>query len=380
MKLVFAPDSFKGSLSALEAARLLDSAAHACFGGEIETLLIPMADGGEGTAEALCTALGGEMRLCTVTGPLGEPVQARWAMLPDGTAVVEMAQAAGLPQVPEGKRNPLFTTTRGVGEVMLRALDEGAKALLIGLGGSATNDGGCGMLRALGARLTGEDGAEIPEGGVGLERIAKIDLSGLDGRLKTVPIRAMCDVTNPLLGKTGATCVYGPQKGADEEILARLERGMTRYAQVARDTLGRDVASFPGAGAAGGLGAALHGLLDAQLVKGIDALMEVTHLSERLENADLCVTGEGCFDEQSVAFGKVVSGVAKACVKQDVPLLVLAGSIRGGAQALYDLCPRSSLLSIVPGVVTLEQAMYRAPEYFYDAAVRALRLWGAGRE
>ena len=236
------------------------------------------------------------------------------------------------------------------------------------------------MLRALGARLTGEDGAEIPEGGVGLERIAKIDLSGLDGRLKTVPIRAMCDVTNPLLGKTGATCVYGPQKGADEEILARLERGMTRYAQVARDTLGRDVASFPGAGAAGGLGAALHGLLDAQLVKGIDALMEVTHLSERLENADLCVTGEGCFDEQSVAFGKVVSGVAKACVKQDVPLLVLAGSIRGGAQALYDLCPRSSLLSIVPGVVTLEQAMYRAPEYFYDAAVRALRLWGAGRK
>ena len=380
MKLVFAPDSFKGSLSALEAARLLDSAARACFGGEIETLLIPMADGGEGTAEALCTALGGEMRLCTVTGPLGEPVQARWAMLPDGTAIVEMAQAAGLPQVPEGKRNPLFTTTRGVGEVMLRALDEGAKALLIGLGGSATNDGGCGMLRALGARLTGEDGAEIPEGGVGLERIAKIDLSGLDGRLKTVPIRAMCDVTNPLLGKTGATCVYGPQKGADEEILARLERGMTRYAQVARDTLCRDVASFPGAGAAGGLGAALHGLLDAQLVKGIDALMEVTHLSERLENADLCVTGEGCFDEQSVAFGKVVSGVAKACVKQDVPLLVLAGSIRGGAQALYDLCPRSSLLSIVPGVVTLEQAMYRAPEYFYDAAVRALRLWGAGRK
>ena len=379
MKLVFAPDSFKGSLSALEAARLLDRAARACFGNDIETLLIPMADGGEGTAEALCTALGGEMRLCTVTGPLGEPVQAGWAMLPDGTAVVETAQAAGLPQVPVEKRNPLFTTTRGVGEVMLRALDEGAKALLIGLGGSATNDGGCGMLRALGARLTGEDGAQIPEGGVGLEKIARIDLSGLDRRLAAVPIRAMCDVTNPLLGKTGATFVYGPQKGADEGILARLERGMTRYAKVAQDTLGRDIQSFPGAGAAGGLGAALHGLLDAQLVKGIDALMEVTRLSERLENADLCVTGEGCFDEQSVAFGKVVSGVAKACVRQRVPLLVLAGSIRGGAQALYNLCPRSSLLSIVPGVVTLEQAMHRAPEYFYDAAVRALRLWGAGR-
>ncbi len=379
MKLVFAPDSFKGSLSALEGARLLDRAARACFGNDIETLLIPMADGGEGTAEALCTALGGEMRLCTVTGPLGEPVQAGWAMLPDGTAVVETAQAAGLPQVPVEKRNPLFTTTRGVGEVMLRALDEGAKALLIGLGGSATNDGGCGMLRALGARLTGEDGAQIPEGGVGLEKIARIDLSGLDRRLAAVPIRAMCDVTNPLLGKTGATFVYGPQKGADEGILARLERGMTRYAKVAQDTLGRDIQSFPGAGAAGGLGAALHGLLDAQLVKGIDALMEVTRLSERLENADLCVTGEGCFDEQSVAFGKVVSGVAKACVRQRVPLLVLAGSIRGGAQALYNLCPRSSLLSIVPGVVTLEQAMHRAPEYFYDAAVRALRLWGAGR-
>ena len=379
MKLVFAPDSFKGSLSALEGARLLDRAARACFGNDVETLLIPMADGGEGTAEALCTALGGEMRLCTVTGPLGEPVQANWAMLPDGTAVVETAQAAGLPQVPVEKRNPLFTTTRGVGEVMLRALDEGAKALLIGLGGSATNDGGCGMLRALGARLTGEDGAQIPEGGVGLEKIARIDLSGLDRRLKNVPIRAMCDVTNPLLGKTGATFVYGPQKGADEGILARLERGMTRYAKVAQDTLGRDIQSFPGAGAAGGLGAALHGLLDAQLVKGIDALMEVTRLSERLENADLCVTGEGCFDEQSVAFGKVVSGVAKACVRQRVPLLVLAGSIRGGAQALYDLCPRSSLLSIVPGVVTLEQAMHRAPEYFFDAAVRAFRLWGAGR-
>lgn len=377
MKLVFAPDSFKGSLGALQAARLLEQAARECLEGPIETVLVPMADGGEGTAEALCIAMGGQMRRAVVTGPLGEPVEAQYALLPDGTAVVEMAQAAGLPQVPEDRRNPLYTTTRGVGELMLRALDEGARALLVGLGGSATNDGGCGMLRALGARLTDADGADVPEGGIGLERIARIDLAGLDRRLERVPLRAMCDVTNPLLGPTGATYVYGPQKGADKDCLARLERGMTHYARLAQETLGKDVASFPGAGAAGGLGAALHGLLGARLVRGIDALLEVTQLEQRLAGADLCVTGEGCFDEQSVAFGKVVSGVAGACVRQNVPLLVLTGSIRGGAQALYDLCPRSSLLSIVPGVVTLDQAMQRAPEFFYDAAVRAFRLWGA---
>lgn len=375
MKLVFAPDSFKGSLGALEAARLLRRAALACFGEQTETLLIPMADGGEGTAEALCTALSGELRACRVCGPLGEEVEARYARLPDRTAVIEMAQSSGLPLVPEDRRNPLYTTTRGVGELMLRALDEGAARLLVGLGGSVTNDGGCGMLRALGARLTDANGEECPEGGVGLERIERIDLSGLDPRLSRTPIRVMCDVTNPLLGEKGATYVYGPQKGADADALRRLESGMAHYAQVAQRTLGRDIASFPGAGAAGGLGAALHGLLDAQLVRGIDAMMEVTRFEEQLAGASLCVTGEGSFDEQSVAFGKVVSGIAGACARQNVPLLVLAGSIRGGAQALYELCPRSSLMSIVPGVVSLDQAMQNAHAFFYDAAVRAFRLW-----
>lgn len=374
MKLVFAPDSFKGSLSALEASRLLERAARACFGEETETVSIPMADGGEGTAQALCLAMNGEMRSARVTGPLGEEVQAQYALLPDGTAVIEMAQAAGLPLVPVERRNPLFTTSRGVGELMLRALDEGARSLLIGLGGSATNDGGCGMLRALGARLTDEAGEQIPEGGVGLERLAQIDLSGLDRRLEKVTMRAMCDVTNPLLGERGATYIYGPQKGADQEGLRRLEKGMAHYAQVARRTLGKEIAEFPGAGAAGGLGAALQGLLGAQLVRGVDAVLSATQLERRLQGAALCVTGEGCFDGQSIAFGKAVSGVAKACARQGTPLMVLAGSVLGGEEALYELCPRSAVLSIVPGVVSLQQAMDNAQEYFYRAALAAFRL------
>lgn len=373
MKLVFAPDSFKGSLSALEASRLLDRAARECFGEEIETVSIPMADGGEGTAEALCLAMNGEMRTARVTGPLGEAVEAQYALLPDGTAVVEMAQAAGLPLVPREQRNPLYTTSRGVGELMLRALDEGAKALLIGLGGSATNDGGCGMLRALGARLTDEAGEDIPEGGIGLERLAKIDLRGVDEGLAGVQVTVMCDVTNPLLGSEGATYVYGPQKGADEATLARLEKGMARYAQAARECLGREIADFPGAGAAGGLGAALQGLLGARLVRGVDAVLSATGLNQRLQGASLCVTGEGSFDGQSMAFGKAVSGVAKACRAQGVPLLVLAGSVQG-EEALYALCPDSAVLSIVPGVVTLKQAMDSAQEYFCRAAAAAFRL------
>ena len=335
MKMLFASDSFKGSLTAVEICDLLQEAAADIF-PDAETVSLPIADGGEGTVDALLCAMGGKRMTTRVTGPLFAPVDAQWGLLGDGqTAVLEMAQASGLPYVPAAQRDPRKTTSFGTGELMAQAIRCGAKSLLIGIGGSATNDGGLGMLSALGAVFTDWQGKPVSPTGGALADVCHADFSGLMPELADCRITVLCDVTNPLLGATGATYTYGPQKGATPEICAELEAGMKHYAQVVENTIGRGIADFPGAGAAGGLGAALGGVLKATLKSGIDAVLETVRFDEQLAQADLVVTGEGRIDGQSVQFGKVPIGVARRCAKANVPVLCICGGIGAGAEGLF---------------------------------------------
>ena len=378
MKLIFAPDSFKGSLSAVEAADILTRVTARHFPGT-ETVSIPVADGGEGTVDALLCALGGQRMNARVTGPLFETVNADWGLLPDGSAVIEMARASGLPLVPEPLRDPRRTTSLGTGELVRAALESGARRLMIGIGGSATNDGGMGLLAALGAVFADAAGQRLPPVGASLARVAGADFSGLIPALAETEITVICDVTNPLLGPEGGAAVYGPQKGATPAICAELEAGMARYARVVGAAVGRDIASFPGAGAAGGLGAALGGVLGAKLVPGVDAVLDAAGFAEKLRGADLVITGEGRIDAQSVRYGKVPAGVARRCAARGVPVAVIAGGIGPGAEELYALCP-GTMISTVPGPMTLEAAMEDAPALLEAAADRLLRAVKIGME
>ncbi len=373
MKFLFAPDSFKGSLSADQIVDILQAAAHWHFPG-CETDCVPVADGGEGTVRALVRAGRGELRGMAVHGPLMEPARAEYGVLPNGTYVLEMAQASGLPMVPPERRDPRDTTSYGVGELIARALAEGAKHILIGIGGSATNDGGMGLLAALGARFFGEDGAELLPVGGSLAAVERIDLSGLDERARRTDITVISDVTNPLTGPTGATYIYGPQKGATPEIAAALEAGMAHYARKFEALLGHDISRFPGAGAAGGLGAALKGVLGARIRSGIDAVLDAVHFDEKLNGADLVVTGEGRIDRQTAEFGKVPAGVLNHAARRGVPVVILAGSVGAGAERIYDLGP-CAILPTVPCPMPLEQAMAEAEVNVATAADRLFRLW-----
>ena len=376
MKLLFAPDSFKGSLTAAQVCDILEKAALRHFPGA-ETVSIPVADGGEGTVEALMRAMGGEKRQMTVTGPLFEKETAVFGLSTDGqTAILEMAQASGLPYVPIEKRDPRKTTGLGTGEMMARALRTGARKMLIGIGGSATNDGGMGMLAAMGARFTDADGMTVSPIGENLIHVQNADFSGLMPELKEAEITVICDVTNPLLGENGATYVYGPQKGATKNIQDELERGMAHYARVVSRAVGRDIASFPGAGAAGGMGAALGGVLGANLRSGIDAVLDAADFDGKLTGTDLVVTGEGRMDAQSVRFGKVPAGIARRCAEQDIPVLALVGGMGDGAEGLFDLC-ESSIVPIVSGPMPLSTAMenaYALCEGAADRLFRAVRI------
>ncbi len=372
MKLLFAPDSFKGSLTAIEITDILDKVTKRHFPGS-ETISIPVADGGEGTTDALLRADYGRKFNISVTGPLFEKEDACWGMLGDGkTAVMEMAQASGLPYVPEAERDPRKATSFGTGELIRSAISAGAEKILIGIGGSATNDGGMGMLAALGAKFTDKEGREVSPIGGNLIRVAHADFSGLLPALRDVEITVICDVTNPLLGETGATWIYGPQKGATPAIRDELEAGMVNYAMVVSDTVGRDIAGFPGAGAAGGLGAALGGVLNATLKSGIDAVLEAVRFDQKLQGVDLVVTGEGRIDGQSVRFGKVPVGVAKRCAAQNIPVVAIVGGIGAGAEGLFDLC-ESTIQTTVSGPMTLQNAMENAAELYESAADRLFR-------
>ena len=372
MKLIFAPDSFKGSLSAMQSCDILEKVTARIFPGA-ETVSVPVADGGEGTVDALLRAMGGTREQTRVTGPLFEKESAEWGLLGDGeTAVMEMAQASGLPYVPEGQRDPRRATSLGTGEMMADAIRRGVKKILIGIGGSATNDGGIGMLTALGARFLDAEGREVEPVGGSLIRVASADFSSLMPELSGVLITVICDVTNPLLGENGATFIYGPQKGAVPAIRDELEQGMAHYAQVVEKAVGRDISGFPGAGAAGGLGAALGGVLGAKLKTGIDAVLDAVDFEKKLDGVCLAVTGEGRIDGQSVRFGKVPVGVAKRCQEKGIPTVAIVGGIGEGAEGLFDLC-ESTIQTTVSGPMTLEKAMQDAPQLYEQAAERLFR-------
>ncbi|HVI73697.1 MAG TPA: glycerate kinase [Anaeromyxobacteraceae bacterium] len=376
MRVVIAPDSFKGSVSALGVAQAMERGVRAVF-PDAEVRQVPIADGGEGTVEALVTATRGRLEQRTVRGPLGEPVLARWGVLGDGqTAVIEMAAASGLPLVPKDRRDPRVTSTYGTGELVRTALEAGLAKLVIGIGGSATNDGGTGLARALGVRFLDAAGAELPEGGAALGRLARIDLAGLDSRLASAEILVACDVDNPLTGPRGASAVYGPQKGATPQMVAELDAALGHYARVAQAATGRDVALHPGAGAAGGLGAGLLFFTPARLRPGVDIVLETTGFVELVRGADLVLTGEGRTDFQT-AMGKAPVGVAQAAKRHGVPVVCLAGGLGDGAD---DVLAKGidALASAVPQAMPLEEAMARGAELVEAAAARACRLIKVG--
>lgn len=372
MRIVIAPDSFKGSMDARTVAEAFARGVRqVCPEAELD--LVPMADGGEGTVAALVAATGGRIIEQTVSGPLGEPVSAFYGLLGDGeTAVIEMAAASGLPLLPIERRNPLVTTTYGTGELIRTALDGGARSLIIGIGGSATVDGGVGMAQALGARFLNASGVEIGPGGGALSSLAQVDLSGLDARLAKTKITVACDVDNPLTGPRGAAAVFGPQKGATPAMVETLDAALAHLAKVIRQDLGKDVEALPGAGAAGGLGAGLIAFLDAGLRPGVGIVVEASRLEERLAGAALCITGEGGTDHQTV-LGKTPMGVARAAKAHGVPVLCLSGGLGRGYEAVYDV-GIDAVLSIVPGPMSLEEAVRRGPELAEAAAARALRV------
>ncbi|KJJ41466.1 glycerate kinase [Bacillus subtilis] len=366
MKIIIAPDSFKESLSALEAADAIERGFKSVFPGA-DYRKLPMADGGEGTVQSLVDATNGWIKEQIVKGPLGEPVEAFFGMLGDGkTAVIEMAAASGLHLVPVEKRNPLVTTTKGTGELITAALDAGAERLIIGIGGSATNDGGAGMIQALGGRLLDESGREIGSGCGALSQLASIDVSGLDPRIHHVKLEVACDVDNPLTGPRGASAVFGPQKGATDDMVRVLDQHLTHFADVAEKALGTTFRETEGAGAAGGLGWSLLAFLHADLKRGIDIVLEAVDFENEVQDADLVITGEGRIDSQTI-YGKTPIGVAKAAKAYDVPVIGIAGSISRDSDAVYQH-GLDALFSIVPGAVPLEDAFEHAAEYMERTA------------
>lgn len=376
MRIVIAPDSYKGSMTAAEVAAAMARGVRRLL-PDAELDLVPMADGGEGTVQALVDATGGRLITAAVTGPLGEPVAATFGLLGDGqTAVIEMAQASGLPLVPPERRNPLLTTTYGTGQLICQALDQGARRLIIGIGGSATNDGGVGMAQALGARFLDASGQELPPGGGALAGLDRIDLSGLDPRLPSTTITVACDVDNPLTGERGASAVFGPQKGATPEMVQLLDANLAHLAAIIRRDLGKEVEDAPGAGAAGGLGGGLLAFLGAQLRRGVEIVVEAVGLTERCAGASLCLTGEGGTDFQTVR-GKTPMGVAQAAKVHGVPVVCISGGLGREYHQVYSV-GIDAVTSIMPGPMSLEDAMARGPELVEEATERALRLVAVG--
>ncbi|MGG0593334.1 glycerate kinase [Priestia megaterium] len=360
MKIVIAPDSFKESLTALNVCEAVETGIRTHF-SNAEISKVPMADGGEGTVQSLVDATGGQIIQAKVTGPLGKEVEAFYGILGDGkTAVIEMAAASGLHHVPMDERNPLTTTTRGTGELILKVLDHKVKHIIIGIGGSATNDGGAGMAKALGAKLIDANGAEMKEGGGSLNQLASIDLTNLDSRLAKVKVEVACDVDNPLTGETGASAVFGPQKGATPHMVKQLDRNLAHYAAVIEKEMDIHIQNVPGAGAAGGLGGGLLAFLSAELKPGVDIVIEATQLESYIKGADLVITGEGRIDGQTI-YGKTPIGVAKTAKKHSVPVIAIAGSIGAGSEAVYEH-GISALFSVVPGAVDLSEALEKADE------------------
>jgi glycerate kinase len=371
VKVVVAPNAFKGSLTASQAAAAIARGVHEVW-PDADVVEVPVADGGDGTVEALVAANRGEYRSAQVQGPLGDPVTARYGLIESGrTAVVEMAAASGLVLLPPERRDPRRASTYGFGQLLEAVLEDGVSGVIAGIGGSATNDGGAGMAQALGYRLLDGRGKELDQGGAALARLDRIDPSGFDRRWNSLRVKVASDVTNPLIGPRGASAVYGPQKGADADAVRELDAALDRLAAVIERDLGKRVADVPGAGAAGGLGAGLLAFLNASLVPGAPLVVEAAGLDTHLEGAGLVITGEGQVDEQT-AYGKAPGEVARRAHAAGVPVVLLAGSKGQGWEALLKLGV-GEVLTLTEEGEDPQQAMVDAERMLTRAAVVACR-------
>lgn len=375
LKIVIAPDSFKGTMSSIRVISIVKEAILKHF-PDAEIVDVPIADGGEGTVEALVTACRGVYREAEVLDPLGRPVKARYGIIKGNTAVIEMAQASGLPLLKENERNPLIATTFGTGQLIKAALDEGIRNFIVGIGGSATNDGGAGALQALGISFKNFLGQEIAFGGVNLKQLSHINFDNADKRLLESRFTVMCDVSNPLTGSEGCSRVYGPQKGADQKMIEQLEQAMINYRFVIKKTKGIDVDEIPGAGAAGGMGAGFVAFLNAVLKPGIDTILDIVDFDSIVKDASIVITGEGRIDEQSV-YGKVPVGVAKRAKDHGVCVIALCGSMGNNASKVYDY-GIDSIMCTVNKDMTLQEALSNAEYYLRDASDRLMRFLKAG--
>ncbi len=376
MRIVVAPDSFKGSLSSIQAANAIEKgiigAAQTCR-EPVEVIKVPIADGGEGTVEAIITANKGEIVKTRVLDPLGREIDSFFGILPDNSAVIEMAAASGLNLLGDDERNPMKTTTYGTGQLIKEALDYGCKRIIIGIGGSATNDGGVGMAQALGVSFLDEEGNQIAFGGGELSKISKIDVSLLDPRIKDTVITIASDVKNPLCGPNGASAVYGPQKGATPEMVETLDRNLKHLAKTIHEQLNIDILNVPGSGAAGGLGAGLMAFLGAKFCLGIKLVTELARLEEKIQRADLVVTGEGSTDYQTL-FGKVPHGIADIAKKYSKPVICISGSLGKGYEQLYNE-GIDAFFSIVNRPMSLEEAMNNAEVLLEQTAKNVIKVY-----
>ncbi|MGE8185515.1 glycerate kinase [Pseudomonas mandelii] len=373
MKIVIAPDSFKDSLSAQGVADAI-ALGLAQVWPDAQLVKCPMADGGEGTVESIMAACEGELRRTQVRGPLGITVDAAWGWLPQThTAIIEMAEASGLQLVPPGQRDACISSTFGTGELIRAALDAGAQRVILAIGGSATNDGGAGAMQALGVKLLDVQGQALAPGGLALAQLACIDLSAIDPRLTDVRFDIAADVNNPLCGPHGASAIFGPQKGASPEQVLQLDAALGHFAELCAQALGKDVQHEPGSGAAGGLGFAAKAFLEAQFKAGVEVVAELVGLAEAVKDADLVITGEGRFDAQTLR-GKTPFGVARIAREQGVPVIVIAGTLGEGYQALYEH-GIDAAFALASGPMTLEQACAEAPRLLRERASDIARVW-----
>ncbi|MGE7271725.1 glycerate kinase [Brevibacillus panacihumi] len=372
MRVVVAPDSFKGSISARDLCAAARRGIHA-VDPEIEVIELPLADGGEGTVENMVYSTKGQTRLVQVNDPLGRPIRAVYGILgDDATVIIEMAQASGLPLLRPDERNPLITSSFGTGELIVHALNEGYRKFIIGLGGSATNDGGVGMLKALGASFYDQDGVLLPKGGASLEKLSYMDLSGLDKRLQESTFTIASDVNNPLCGANGASAVFGPQKGATPEMVQRLDMALSRFADVVEKQLGVDVRHLPGSGAAGGMGAGLLAFLHAEFKSGIELVMDAIQFEQNIQVADLIITGEGKLDEQTMA-GKVIAGVCKKAKPYQIPTIAICGGMELTSEQMDEIGLLAGF-SIVPKPCSLDEAMEQAEGWVQERVEQIIRF------
>ena len=377
MKILISPQAFKESLSGMEAAQAIEEGILRVL-PNARTTLVPIADGGDGTLETLVATTGGTIQEATVADPLGRPITATWGALGDGqTAMIEMSRASGLALLKEQERNPRITSTSGTGQLIMEALDYGFSKLIIGIGGSATNDGGAGMAQALGVKLLDRNGTNLEPGGSSLKDLHQIDISNIDSRIKTATIMVATDVSNILCGPTGASAVYGPQKGATQSVIEELDQCLNHFAHSIRDNLNVDIKSVPGSGAAGGLGAGLMAFLKADLRSGVDVVLDTLQIESYLDQVDLVITGEGQMDYQTI-FNKAPIGIAKRAQKKNIPVIAIVGSLGQGYEKVFDH-GIDGVTSAVLAPMPLTKATDEAKSLLALAAERAIRLVEVGR-